>query len=170
MINDEHDRRSFLRRASMAALVAGFSTATSAQSSITNTANIDLDTIPRLPLTTLPTACNKMHRLSGALGGPALYIKRDDVMEIAHGGNKTRKLEFALAEALNQGANCIITQGGLQSNHVRQTVSAAAKTGYESHVVLSVPASEKKAEHLRAGNYLLDKIMGAKIYVTEGSR
>ena len=172
MIYEEHDRRQFLRNAAMASLVTGLSVGgtSHAQTRSVKKSRAKFDKIPRLPLTTLPTACNRMPRLSRALGGPNLYIKRDDVMEIAHGGNKTRKLEFALAEALNQGADCVITQGGLQSNHVRQTVSAASKTGLEPHVVLSVPAAEKKEEHMRAGNYLMDVVMGANIYLAEDSR
>ena len=69
-----------------------------------------------------------------------------------------------------KGANCVITEGGVQSNHVRQTVSAAAKTGIGCHVVLSVPVPEKKKEHMNAGNYLMDVIMGANIYFAENGR
>ena len=104
------------------------------------------------------------------LGGPALYIKRDDVMELAHGGNKTRKLEYALAEALNSGAKAVVTQGGLQSNHVRQTCSGAAKVGLEAHVVLSNPIPEMEAELMGSGNYLMDQLMGARIYLAEDGR
>ena len=172
MIDDEHDRRNFIKRAGLAALLAGVSNSgrASAQSSVAKKSKIKFDKIPRIPLTTLPTACNKMSRLTKVLGGTNLYIKRDDVMELAHGGNKTRKLEYALADALIKGADCVITEGSLQSNHVRQTISGAAKTGFESHVVLSVPSPEKKEEHMSSGNYLMDVIMGANIYITEGSR
>ncbi|NNE98320.1 MAG: D-cysteine desulfhydrase family protein [Pyrinomonadaceae bacterium] len=172
MINEEHNRRAFLRRAAIASLVTGLSGSgiARAQSSGGKNSNVDFAKIPRLPLTTLPTACSFMPRLTKALGGPEIYIKRDDVMEIAHGGNKTRKLEYALADALKKGSDSVITQGGVQSNHVRQTVSAAAKTGLECHVVLSVPSPEKKQQHTSAGNYLMDVIMGANIHFAEGSR
>lgn len=172
MINDKHDRRNFIKRAGIAALLTSVSSSGVAlgQSSAAKRSKLTFDKIPRISLTTLPTACNKLPRLMKALGVADIYIKRDDVMEIAHGGNKTRKLEYALADALKKGADCIITEGGVQSNHVRQTVSGAAKTGLETHVVLSVPVAEKKEEHMSSGNYLLDVIMGANIYVVEGSR
>lgn len=123
--------------------------------------------IPRLPLTSLPTAFYGMPNLSKHLGDVDIYIKRDDVMELAHGGNKTRKLEYVFADALNKGADAVITMGGIQSNHVRQTVSAAAKLGLESHVVLNNPVPEMEKELLGSGNYLMDVLMGANIYFTE---
>ena len=89
---------------------------------------------------------------------------------LAHGGNKTRKLEYALAEALNNGAKAVVTQGGLQSNHVRQTVSGAAKVGLEAHVILSNPVPEMKEELMGSGNYLMDQLMGAHIYLAEDGR
>jgi len=128
------------------------------------------DKIPRISLTKLPTACNKMNNVTKLVGGPDLYIKRDDVMELAHGGNKTRKLEYALAEALNNGAKAVVTQGGLQSNHVRQTCSGAAKVGLEAHVILSNPVPEMRAQLMGSGNYLMDQLMGAHIYLAEDGR
>ena len=122
------------------------------------------DDIPKLSLTNLPTACNPMTNLSRLVGKADLYVKRDDVMELAHGGNKTRKLEYALAEALNNDARAVVTQGGLQSNHVRQTVSGAAKVGLEAHVVLSNPVPEMERQLTSSGNYLMDQLMGAHIY------
>lgn len=130
----------------------------------------EFDQIPRLNLTGLPTACYRMNNLTALTGGPDIYIKRDDVMELAHGGNKTRKLEYALADALNAGARAVVTQGGLQSNHVRQTCSGAAKTGLEAHVILSNPVPEMKDELMGSGNYLMDQLMGAKIYLAEDGR
>lgn len=128
------------------------------------------DEIPRIRLTSLPTACNEMQNVTSLIGGPDLYIKRDDVMELAHGGNKTRKLEFALAEALNLGAKAVVTQGGLQSNHVRQTCSGAAKVGLEAHVILSNPVPEMKEQLMGSGNFLMDQLMGAYIYLAEDGR
>lgn len=124
--------------------------------------------VPRLPLTSLPTSFSALPNLSKELGGPDIYIKRDDVMDLAHGGNKTRKLEYVFADALNKGADTILTMGGIQSNHVRQTVSAAAKLGFESHVFLNNPVPERRAEMLSGGNYLMDKIMGANEYIIDG--
>lgn len=126
--------------------------------------------VPRLDLTNLPTACNRMDNVTKLVGGPDLYIKRDDVMELAHGGNKTRKLEYALAEALNNGAKAVVTQGGLQSNHVRQTCSGAAKVGLEAHVILSNPVPEMREELMGSGNFLMDQLMGAHIYLAENGR
>jgi L-cysteate sulfo-lyase len=128
------------------------------------------DEIPRLNLTNLPTACNKMDNVTKLVGGPDLYVKRDDVMELAHGGNKTRKLEYGLAEALNNGARAVVTQGGLQSNHVRQTCSGAAKVGLEAHAILSNPVPEMEEELMGSGNYLMDQLMGAHLYIAEDGR
>ena len=135
-----------------------------------NRSGASFDSIPRLDLTQLPTACNRMDNVTEIVGGPELYIKRDDVMELAHGGNKTRKLEYALAEALNNDAQAVVTQGGLQSNHVRQTCSGAAKVGLEAHVILSNPVPEMKEELMGSGNYLMDELMGANIYFAEDGR
>ena len=79
----------------------------------------------KMPLTSLPTSFYKMANLTEILGGPDIYIKRDHVMDLAHGGNKTRKLEYVFADALSKGADCVITMGGIQTNHVRQTISGA---------------------------------------------
>ena len=132
--------------------------------------SVAFDKIPRLSLTNLPTACYKMENVTSLVGGPAIYIKRDDVMELAHGGNKTRKLEYVLAEALNQNSRAVVTQGGLQSNHVRQTCSGAAKVGLECHVILSNPVPEMKDELMGSGNFLMDQLMGAHIYIAEDGR
>ena len=87
---------------------------------------LQLDRFPRVRLGHLPTPLEPMARLSAHLGGPTLWIKRDDCTGLATGGNKTRKLEFLVAEALAQGADTLITLGALQSNHARQTAAAAA--------------------------------------------
>ena len=124
--------------------------------------------VERLPLTSLPTSFYHMPNLSGFLGGPDIYVKRDDVMDLAHGGNKTRKLEYVFADVLAKNADTIITVGGIQSNHVRQTVSASAKLGLESHIVLNNPVPEREKQALSSGNYLMDKIMGASEYLIDG--
>ncbi len=154
------DRRAFMKAVSAMAIASAAGACTSTR--LRSTRNFD--DIPKLSLTSLPTACNPMSNLSRLVGGPDLYVKRDDVMELAHGGNKTRKLEYALAEALNDGARAVVTQGGLQSNHVRQTCSGAAKVGLEAHVVLSNPVPEMEEQLTGSGNYLMDQMMGAHIY------
>ena len=164
MISEE--RRAFLRAVGAAAIAAG------ASGGCASVAGRDqaFDAVPRIKLTSLPTACNKMDNVTRHVGGPDLYIKRDDVMELAHGGNKTRKLEYALAEALNLGCRSVVTQGGLQSNHVRQTCSGAAKVGLECHVVLSNPVPEMRDELMGSGNFLMDQLMGAHIHFAEDGR
>src|SRR5689334_16337533 len=95
-----------------------------------------LSRFPRLRFAHLPTPLEPLDKLSAHLGGPRLWIKRDDCTGLATGGNKTRKLEFLMAEALEQKADTIITQGATQSNHVRQTAAIAAKLGFACHVLL----------------------------------
>src|SRR5437762_12651691 len=92
-------------------------------------------TIPRLNFAHLPTLIETLPRLSEALGGPRLLIKRDDQTGLAFGGNKTRKLEFLVAEARDQGAKTLISGGALQSNHCRQTAAAAARVRFECIVM-----------------------------------
>ena len=85
-----------------------------------------LSRFPRVVLSHAPTPLEPLPRLSAHLGGPTIYIKRDDCTGLASGGNKTRKLEFLVGDALAQGATHLVTQGATQSNHVRQTAAAAA--------------------------------------------
>jgi len=96
----------------------------------------NLERLARFPLAHLPTPLEPLARLSKALGGPRLYIKRDDCTGLALGGNKTRKLEFLIGEALANGATTVITEGGVQSNHVRQSAAAAVRAGLECILVL----------------------------------
>ena len=90
-----------------------------------------LSRFPRVRLAHLPTPLELMPRLSEHLGGPNIYVKRDDCTGLATGGNKTRKLEFVMADAIEQKADVVITQGAVQSNHVRQTAAAACKLGMD---------------------------------------
>jgi L-cysteate sulfo-lyase len=87
------------------------------------------DRLPRVRLGHVPTPLHEMPRLSRALAGPRLFVKRDDQTGLAAGGNKTRKLEFSVAEALRRGADTLVTLGAVQSNHARQTAAAAAARG-----------------------------------------
>jgi L-cysteate sulfo-lyase len=118
---------------------------------------------PRLRITHGPTPLEPMKRLSEALGGPNLWIKRDDCTGLASGGNKTRKLEFLMAEALQQGADTIITQGATQSNHARQTVAIAAKLGMQSHILLEDRTGYTIDEYKHSGNVFLDHLYGSHV-------
>jgi L-cysteate sulfo-lyase len=119
------------------------------------------DDIPRVLLAHLPTPLEEMARLRQALGGgPWLLIKRDDQTGLATGGNKSRKLEFVVADALAQGADTLVTGGGPQSNHSRQTAAAAAKVGLRCVLCLSGDPLPPPAWQ---GNLLLDGLLGAEI-------
>ncbi len=115
---------------------------------------------PRVQLAALPTALQPALRFSKALGGKVnIWIKRDDNSGLALGGNKARKLEFLLAEALLQGCDTVITTGGPQSNHCRMTAAAAAKLGMQCHLVFN-----SREFDLRQGNLLLDELLGAQLH------
>jgi len=117
-----------------------------------------MNTLPRLKIAHLPTPIENMPRLSAALGGPRILVKRDDQTGLAFGGNKTRKLEFLLAEAKANGAKRLITAGALQSNHCRQTAAAAARFGFDCTLVLAGDPPESPS-----ANYLLDCLFGVDI-------
>lgn len=119
----------------------------------------------RIKFAHLPTAVEELPRLSELLDGPRLFVKRDDQTGLGMGGNKTRKLEFVLAQALAEGAKTLISVGGIQSNHCRQTAALAARYGLACKLVLS--GSEPQ---LPNGNLLLDHLFGAEITWTERSR
>ncbi len=118
---------------------------------------------PRLRITHGPTPLEPMKRLSEALGGPNLWIKRDDCTGLASGGNKTRKLEYLMAEAVQQGADTVITQGATQSNHARQTVAIAAKLGMRSHIILEDRTGYTFEDYKHSGNVFLDHLYGASV-------
>ncbi len=122
-----------------------------------------LSRFPRVSLAHLPTPLEHLPRLSEHLGGPHIYVKRDDCTGLATGGNKTRKLEFSMAAALQQGADTIVTVGAVQSNHVRQTAAAACKLGLRCEVLLEHRIDEPSDDYLNSGNVLLDRIYGANI-------
>lgn len=104
-----------------------------------------------------------MIRLSAELGGPNFYIKRDDCTGLATGGNKTRKLEFLVGEAIAQNADILVTQGAVQSNHVRQTAAAACKVGMKCHALLERRVPGTADDYEQTGNVLLDKLFGTTI-------
>lgn len=124
---------------------------------------IDFGRYPQYPLCHRPTPIEAMPRLSGELGGPALFIKRDDCTGLATGGNKTRKLEFLLGEALGQSADILVTHGAVQSNHVRQTAAAACRAGLKCHALLERRVSGMPAQYDTSGNVFLDKVFGATL-------
>ncbi|MEM1402641.1 MAG: D-cysteine desulfhydrase [Pseudomonadota bacterium] len=118
---------------------------------------------PRLHFAHLSTPLEPMNNLTRHLGGPQLWVKRDDCTGLAGGGNKTRKLEFLMAEAVQQGADTIITQGATQSNHARQTVAIASKLGLDSHILLEDRTGSKSEAYNHNGNVMLDQLFGAEI-------
>lgn len=113
---------------------------------------------PHLDLALLPTPLQPLDRLSAALGGPRLWVKRDDLSGCALSGNKVRKLEFTLAQALADGCDTIVTCGGLQSNHCRATALLCARLGLRCILIL-----RGDAEPPFDGNLLLDHLAGADI-------
>ena len=116
----------------------------------------------------LPTPLEALPRLTEALSGergrgPDLYIKRDDCTGLAGGGNKTRKLEYLLGDAMREEADTLVTQGAVQSNHVRQTAAAAARFGLACEVILEERTGSKATDYVASGNVLLDELLGAKL-------
>ncbi|HFC11525.1 MAG TPA: pyridoxal-phosphate dependent enzyme, partial [Anaerolineae bacterium] len=123
---------------------------------------------PRRRYTPYHTPIEAMPNLSNLLGGPNLYVKRDDMLGLAGGGNKTRKLEFLVADALAQGADTLITVGAVQSNHCRLTLAAAVKEGMRCQLVLEerVPNSYDPEAN---GNNFLYRLLGVeKVKVVKG--
>ncbi|OWT81087.1 MULTISPECIES: D-cysteine desulfhydrase [unclassified Achromobacter] len=118
---------------------------------------------PRVRLGHFPTPLEPLPNLTRYLGGPSLYIKRDDCTGLATGGNKTRKLEFLVADALAQGADMLITQGAVQSNHVRQTIAAAARYGLQCKVLLEDRHPQADEDYRESGNVMLDLLLGGDI-------
>ena len=116
---------------------------------------------PRIKLAHLPTPLEYLPRLSEHLGGPKIYVKRDDCTGLASGGNKTRKLEFLLADARQQGADTVITQGAVQSNHARQTAAAAARLGMACELLFENRIADPSEIYLNSGNVFLDHLLGA---------
>ena len=118
---------------------------------------------PRVKLCHAPTPLEFMPNLTRHLGGPQLWIKRDDCTGVATGGNKNRKLEFLMGEALSLGADHVITQGAVQSNHVRQTAAVAAKLGLKCTALLEHRIQTNDPDYLEGGNVLMDHLLGIDI-------
>jgi len=122
---------------------------------------MNLARFPRHFLAHLPTPLERLDRLSAELGGPEIWIKRDDCTGLSTGGNKTRKLEFLMAEAELEGADMVMTQGATQSNHARQTAAFAAKLGMACHLLLEDRTGSNDPNYKENGNVLLDHLHGA---------
>ena len=122
-----------------------------------------LSRFPRLHFAHLPTPLESLPRLSEELGGPHIWIKRDDCTGLSSGGNKTRKLEFLMADAVAKGADTVITQGATQSNHARQTCAIAAKLDLKCHLLLEDRTGFHDEAYATSGNVLLDRLHGATI-------
>ena len=118
---------------------------------------------PRVRLGHMNTPLELLPRITEALNGPELWIKRDDCTGLSTGGNKTRKLEFLMAEAQEQGADIVLTQGATQSNHARQTAAAAAKLGIKCHILLEDRTSMTDVSYRENGNVLLNNLHGASM-------
>jgi L-cysteate sulfo-lyase len=122
---------------------------------------------PRLPLGFLPTPLTPLDRLSESLGGPRIWLKRDDCTGLATGGNKTRKLEYLIGHALAEGADAIVTFGAVQSNHARQTAAACAVAGLPCHLLLARKVRWEHHGYESSGNVLLDRLLGAHVHIVE---
>src|SRR6516165_4994117 len=119
--------------------------------------------LPRLNLAHLPTPLEEVPRFAERLGGPRVFIKRDDCTGLLFGGNKTRHNEFLLADALQKGADIVVWGAGIQSNNCRQTAAACAKLGLECRLYLSRAAHGDELQ----GNLLLDHLVGAKVEIVD---
>jgi D-cysteine desulfhydrase family pyridoxal phosphate-dependent enzyme len=128
-----------------------------------------LDEQPRFPLARTPTPLHDAKQLRAVLGGadrcPRILFKRDDLSDLALGGNKARKLEFLIGDAKRKGARAVITTGGKQSNHARMTAAAAAIAGLKAALVLTTDEDEPEVQ----GNLLLDHLLGAEVHFVQGT-
>ena len=124
---------------------------------------------PKLNLAHTPTPLHPLDRLSEALGGPRIWIKREDATGLAFGGNKVRKLEYLVGSALEKGKQTLVTVGAFQSNHVRQTAAAAAVAGLACEAVLVDTVDIDSWNYKDSGNVMLDDLLGATIHRVDRS-
>ena len=129
---------------------------------------MNLARFPRRRYTHAPTPIEPLPRLSAELGGPDIFVKRDDLLGLAAGGNKTRKLEFLVADALAKGADTLITVGAVQSNHCRLTLAAAVKEGLKCRLVLEERVANSYRPDASGNNFLFGLLGAEKITVVEG--
>lgn len=122
---------------------------------------------PRVELGFLPTPLTPLPRLSEHLGGPTIWLKRDDCTGLGTGGNKTRKLEYLLAHAAMEQADTVVTFGAVQSNHARQTAAACARQGLDCHLLLARKVPWQHGSFESSGNVLLDRLAGAHVHLVD---
>jgi len=125
---------------------------------------------PRFHLAQLPTPMHRLDNFGAQLGGPQLWIKRDDLTGLEGGGNKTRKLEFLVGDALDKGADMLVTAGAIQSNHTRQTAAAAAKSNLQCALLHFAWTKDAGPMYRQVGNLLFSSLMGAELYLDETER
>lgn len=125
---------------------------------------------PRFSLAQLPTPLHRLENFGELLNGPELWIKRDDLTGLEGGGNKTRKLEFLVGDAIDSGSDMLVTAGAIQSNHTRQTAAAAAKSGLRCALLHFGWARDAGANYRNVGNILLSSIIGADLFLDETAR
>jgi 1-aminocyclopropane-1-carboxylate deaminase/D-cysteine desulfhydrase-like pyridoxal-dependent ACC family enzyme len=126
-----------------------------------------IDSFPRVRLAVLPTPLHEVPRFSAAIGGPRIFIKRDDLTGLAFGGNKTRMFEFLLAKARAEGADTVVGGAGVQSNYARQLAAACNSMGFEIYLVLRRIRGAK--DNNIQGNLLLDLLAGASVHIINAS-
>jgi 1-aminocyclopropane-1-carboxylate deaminase len=129
-----------------------------------------LEEYPHTSLALLPTPMQQLRNLSSSIGVPGLWMKRDDLTGLEGGGNKTRKLEYLVGDALASGADMLVTVGAIQSNHTRQTAAAAAKAGLKCALLHCAWTEDASPQYRKVGNILISHLIGADLYVDETER
>ena len=135
-----------------------------------NKLSLELAKRPRAALAQLPTPIHRLENFGGQLDGQELWIKRDDLTGLEGGGNKTRKLEFLVGDAIDTGADMLVTAGAIQSNHTRQTAAAAAKCAMKCALLHFGWTKDAGPVYRQVGNILLSSIMGAELFLDETER
>jgi L-cysteate sulfo-lyase len=129
-----------------------------------------IENFKRVSLGHFPTPVEHLKSISDYLGGPQIFVKRDDCTGLATGGNKTRKLEFILADAIDKNADLVVTVGAIQSNHARQTAAACAKLGLKCLIVLEQRLKNAPEIYMSSGNVFLNKVFGAEMILCPPDR
>ena len=124
-----------------------------------------LEKFERIKLGHFPTPIEHLKNVTKYLGGPNIFIKRDDCTGLATGGNKTRKLEFLIPDAIKNKAELIVTVGAIQSNHARQTAAACTLMGLKCLIILEQRLKDPPESYMKSGNVFLDKLFGAEVKV-----
>lgn len=131
---------------------------------------LKLSNLPRFSLAQLPTPLQPLKNFGDAIGGLQLWMKRDDLSGLEGGGNKTRKLEFVVGDAIQQGCDMLVTVGAIQSNHTRQAAASAAKANLKCALLHCAWTKDAGPNYREIGNVLLSSLMGAELYVDETER